>query len=161
MGVISTSEASATRVTSYCGLSIGQSVNQYIKGDAFGCVCNAREFCGAIGKSRKSLSCREKFTFFLCFFLGANVSPFVTPPNSFATPIARRWEAEHCDESGGGALRGGPLGRMSYQPVPVGRSTVSLDTLYGKLLYAIGERAALELWKKLAVEDWLVRTISR
>lgn len=50
---------------------------------------------------------------------------------------------------------------MSYQPVPMGKSIVSLDTLYGKLLYAIGERAALELWKKLAVEEWLVRTISR
>ena len=50
---------------------------------------------------------------------------------------------------------------MSYQPVQVGKSAASLETLYGKLLHAIGESAALELWKRLAVEDWLVRTVSR
>lgn len=68
---------------------------------------------------------------------------------------------EHCGESGGGALRAGPLGRMSYQAVPVGRSAAGLDTLYGRLLCAIGEQAACDLWTRLGAEDWLVKTVSR
>lgn len=68
---------------------------------------------------------------------------------------------EHCGESGGGVLRAGPLGRMSYQLVPVGRSAEGLKTLYGKLLDAIGGQAASELWTRLGAEDWLVRTVSR
>lgn len=50
---------------------------------------------------------------------------------------------------------------MSYLPVPAGRSSVGPDTLYGRLLVAIGGIAASELWTRLGAEDWLVKTISR
>lgn len=72
-----------------------------------------------------------------------------------------RWEVEHCGESGGGALRAGPLGRVFYEPVPYGKAAADRETLYGKLLHAIGEKAASELWGKLGAEVWLVRTVSR
>lgn len=77
--------------------------------------------------------------------------------------IFNRWDVEHCGESAGAALRAGPLGRMSYQLVPAGRSAASSgrETLYGKLLHAIGEEAAAELWVRLGAEDWLVRTVAR
>lgn len=69
---------------------------------------------------------------------------------------------EHCGESAGAALRAGPLGRMSYQLVPAGvRSAASRETLYGKLLHAIGDEAASDLWTRLGAEDWLVRTVAR
>lgn len=50
---------------------------------------------------------------------------------------------------------------MSYEPVPVGQSSVSRETLYGRLLHAIGGEAASELWTRLGAEDWLIRTVSR
>lgn len=68
---------------------------------------------------------------------------------------------EHCGESAGAALRAGPLGRMSYHLVPAGRSAAGRETLYGKLLHAIGAEAALDLWTRLGAEDWLVRTVAR
>lgn len=72
-----------------------------------------------------------------------------------------RWEVEQCGDASGGALRAGPLGRMCYLPVPPARSSVGPETLYGRLLIAIGGNAATELWTKLGAEDWLVKTISR
>lgn len=75
--------------------------------------------------------------------------------------FARRWEVEQCGDASGGALRAGPLGRMLYLPVPVGRLGAGRDTLYGRLLYAIGGSAAIEMWTRLGAEDWLVKTISR
>lgn len=69
---------------------------------------------------------------------------------------------EHCGESAGAALRAGPLGRVSYQLVSAaGRSAASRETLYGKLLFAIGGEAASGLWTRLGAEDWLVRTVAR
>lgn len=86
------------------------------------------------------------------------------PFSSFGVKKTRtnnRWDVEHCGESAGAALRAGPLGRMSYHPVPAGRSVASRETLYGRLLHAIGEEAASDLWTRLGAEDWLVRTVAR
>lgn len=72
-----------------------------------------------------------------------------------------RWEVEQCGDASGGALRAGPLGRMRYLPVPANRSGAGRETLYGRLLHAIGGIAASEMWTRLGAEDWLVKTISR
>lgn len=94
-------------------------------------------------------------------FIYQTTTPKHQHPTLFVGRFEKRWDVEHCGESAGAALRAGPLGRVSYQLVPAGRSAASRETLYGKLLHAIGEEAASELWTRLGAEDWLVRTVAR